>query len=333
MKIRRTLRLLSVMALGLAALISLPAQAKETLRIATLVPKKSSWGKVVRTWQKAIATKTDGNLELDVYYNGVQGMEDSMVAKMKSGQLDGGLLSSAGLSTIYRDIMVLQFPGMIRDWATLDRVRKAMDAELRQHFKAAGFTLLAWSDVGLVREFSHGFEPRRPSDIKGQHPLVWRNDPITPTLYGTIGAVVPVPLSPGEVLPALRTGKVDYLLAPAIAAEQLQWTPYLDYVTNHITTCAIGGTIVRNERLERLPADLRQALLDLNDKMASAQADLVRKDDVASFQRLAKSTKLVTLTPAEHAEWQKVMNEALRRLTQGTFPAASVDRVKKLVSG
>jgi TRAP-type transport system periplasmic protein len=330
---RRFKSLLASLALGASLLASPLAEAAQTLRVATLVPKNSSWGKVYRTWQKAVKTKTDGNLEIDVFYNGVQGMEDSMVAKMKSGQLDGALLSSAGLSTIYRDIMVLQLPDMIRDWATLDKVRKAMDADLKQGFAGAGFTLLAWSDVGLVREFSKGFEPRRPQDIKGKRPLVWRNDLITPTLYGLIGTVVPVPLSPGEVLPALRTGKVDYILAPALAAEQLQWGPYLDYVTNHIVTCAIGGTVVKTDKLDKLPADVRQTFFGLNEKMASTQAARVRKDDAASFERLSKTTKLVQLTPDELGAWQSVMKEAVKKLGQGTFPAASIEKVRKLAGG
>jgi len=318
--------LFSFLSLALAA----PAQAGQTLRIATLVPKNSSWGKVFRTWQKAVKAKTQGEIELDVFYNGVSGMEDNMVGKMKSGQLDGALLSSAGLSNIYRDIMVLQLPGMIRDWPTLDKVRKAMDADLRQGFGAAGFTLLAWSDVGLVREFSRGFEARRPGDVKGKRPLVWRSDPITPVLYATIGSVVPIPLSPAEVLPALRTGNVDYLLAPALAAEQLQWTPYLDYMSSHVTAVAIGGTVLRSDKLERMPADLRETFASLNEKMAKMQASRVRSDDEASYQRLSKSSKVVSLTPAELAAWQAVMKEAVRRLSQGTFPADKIEKVKKL---
>src|SRR5215208_48619 len=152
MKTRHT-SLLSFLVLCVALLFAAEVHAGQTLRVATLVPKNSSWGKVFRTWQKAVKAKTNGELEIDVFYNGVAGMEDNMVGKMKSGQLDGALLSSAGLSTIYRDVMVLQLPGMICDWSTLDKVRKAMDADLRQGFGAAGFTLLAWSDVGLVREF------------------------------------------------------------------------------------------------------------------------------------------------------------------------------------
>jgi TRAP-type C4-dicarboxylate transport system substrate-binding protein len=253
-----------------------------------------------------------------------------MVAKMRTGQLDGAFLSSAGLSTIYRDVMVLQLPGMIQDWRTLDRVRSALDSTLRNGFAAAGFSLLGWSDVGHVREFSRGFVARRPDDIKGHRPLVWRNDPITPTLYATIGGVVPSPLSPGEVLPALRTGKVDYLLAPAVAAEQLQWTPYLDYVTSDVTACAIGGTVLKTSQLDALPPDLRTTFSELSVKMARAQMARVRKDDAASFERVSRISKVVTLSPSDRAAWNVVWQKAVKRLTQGTFPKPLVEEVAKI---
>jgi TRAP-type C4-dicarboxylate transport system substrate-binding protein len=227
----------------------------------------------------------------------------------------------------------MQLPGMIGDWATLDRARKALDGDVRSGLASAGFTLLAWSDVGLVHEFSRGFEPRRPEDIKKRRPMVWRTDLVTPVLYSSIGTVVPVPLSLGEVLPALRTGKVDSLRAPAIAAEQLQWMPHLEYVTSHVVAAAVGGTVLKTSKLEALPADLKSALLELSTKMGEAQAKQVRKDDADSFKRATKSTKVVTLTPAERAAWDKVYKDTIRRLGQGTFSQALIDKVSKLAGG
>lgn len=326
--------LTSALALGVASFTAAPpASAETSLRIAMLAPKNSAWGKIFKVWQTAVKKRTDEKLSLEIYYNAVQGMEDSMVGKMKSGQLDGAMLSSAGLALIDRSVMAMQLPGMISDWNTLDRARKAIDGDVRQGLAANGFTLLAWSDVGLVHEFSRGFEPRTPEDIKKRRPLVWRNDLITPVLYSSIGKVVPIPLSPAEVLPALRTGRVDYLMAPAIAAEQLQWTPHLEFVTSHVVAAAVGGTVIKTSRLEALPADLKAALLESSIKMGEAQAKQVRKDDADGFKRITKTTRIVTLTPAERAAWDTVYKDTIRRLGQGTFSQALIDKVSKLSGG
>jgi TRAP-type transport system periplasmic protein len=325
--------LTSALALGAASFAVAPNASAETLRIAMLAPKNSAWGRIFKVWQSAVKKRTDDKLALEIYYNGVQGMEDGMVGKMKSGQLDGAMLSSAGLGLIDRNVMTLQLPGMFTDWATLDRARKALDGDVRQGLASNGFSLLAWSDVGLVHEFSHGFEPRRPEDIKKRRPLVWRSDLITPVLYSSIGTVVPIPLSVAEVLPALRTGKIDYLMAPAIAAEQLQWMPHLEYVTSHVVTAAIGGTVIKTSKLDSLPADLKAALLESSVKMGEAQARQVRKDDADGFKRITKTTRIVTLTPAERAAWDKVYKDTIRRLGQGTFSQALIDKVSKLAAG
>ena len=323
----------SALALGAASLAVAPSASAETLRIAMLAPKNSAWGKIFKVWQTAVKKRTNDKLSLEIYYNAVQGMEDSMVGKMKSGQLDGAMLSSAGLALIDRSVMAMQLPGMIDDWSTLDRARKALDGDVRQGLQSNGFTLLAWSDVGLVHEFSRGFEPRRPEDIKKRRPLVWRSDMITPVLFSSIGTVVPIPLSPAEVLPALRTGKVDYLMAPAIAAEQLQWTPHLEYVTSHVVAAAVGGTVIKSSKLDARPADLKAALVESSVKMGEAQARQVRKDDAEGFKRITKTTKIVTLTPAEHAAWDKVYKDTIKRLGQGTFSQTLIDKVTKLTTG
>src|SRR5215204_76419 len=201
-----------IAAVSLAATITLgappDAAAQTKLRIATLAPKNSAWGKVFKVWGKAIEQKSDGKLQADIFYNAVQGDEGAMVAKMKTGQLDGAALTSVGLSLIYRDVMVLQLPGVVDSWAVLDKVRDEMKGDLEKGFEAQGFKVSSWGDVGLVRQMSKGFAIRRPNDMKGKMPAVWRNEPMGPIVYAAIGGMVPVPVSVPELLPALRSGKV-----------------------------------------------------------------------------------------------------------------------------
>src|SRR5262249_10871472 len=97
----------------------------ESVNIGTLGPPESPWGQVFKTWQKAIRERTklpegqktaDGKshaLDLVFFWNGQQGDEGAMVAKMKSGQLDGAAITAVGLSQIHRPILALQIPGML----------------------------------------------------------------------------------------------------------------------------------------------------------------------------------------------------------------------------
>jgi TRAP-type transport system periplasmic protein len=319
-------------ALGLVVLTPSEASAQTKLRIATLAPKNSAWGKVFKVWAKAVDQKSGGKLQLDIYYNAVQGNEDSMVGKMKTGQLDGAALTSVGLSRIYKDVLVLQLPGVVDSWAMLDKVRGDLAPDLEKSFDAEGFKVVGWGDVGLVRQMSKGFAIRKPGDMKGKHPIVWRNEPMGPTVYSVIGGVVPVPMSPTEVLPALRSGKVDVINAPALAAEQLQWTPYLDHVGTNVTVCAVGGTVFRKKALDDLPADGKAIFFEIQEKMGRNNSLRVRKLDDEAFTRISSKMKKVELTAAEKSEWEKVLRESVKRLGQGTFNKGLIDRVLK-VSG
>lgn len=325
-------RALALLTTLTALFVAAPAAAKpeHKLRVATLAPKNSAWGKVFKVWQKAVDQKSKGRLELEVFYNAVQGNEDSMVGKMKTGQLDGAALTSVGLSRIHKDVLVLQLPGVVDSWSALDKVRAAVGPELEARFAKEGFRILSWGDVGLVRQMSKGYAVRRPSDVKGHRPAVWRNEPMGPAIYSKIGGVVPVPVSPVEVLPALRAGKLDLVNAPALAAEQLQWTPYLDHVSSTVSVCAIGGSVFRKKALDDLPADLREMFMDMQERMNKSNSKRIRKLDEKAYDRLKKKMKVVDLSDADREEWKKVLVPVVKQLSHGTFDKELVQKVLKI---
>lgn len=304
--------------------------APAKLRISTLAPKNSSWGKIFTVWEKAVAQKSNGKLELEIYYNGVQGMEDSMVAKIKTGQLDGAALTALGLSKINRNVLCMTLPWLINSWDKLDKVRPQIAPELEKGFDSAGFDLLGWGDVGLVYGFAKGFAVRRPTDIRGHRPLVWRNEPVGPIVFSLIGQITPVPLSATEVLPALRAGTIDMISAPALAAEQLQWVPHLDHVSNQAVVAAVGGTVFRKQSLEALPADMREMFLDMQKRVGKNQNEKIRTLDKEAYERIKARMKVVNITPEDRKVWEDVVRKTLKRLAQGTFPRDLMVKVAKL---
>jgi hypothetical protein len=154
--------------------------ADSTLKIGTVFPKSSPWGKVLETWVKAVNQKSGGRMTLQVFYNGIQGDEDALVAKIKSGQLSGALVTGVGLGKVYKPILALQMPGLFSSWAKLDKARDAMKAEFEKGASDAGFSLAGWGDVGLVRLLSKGFVLKQPDDLKGKKPFYLRADAINP---------------------------------------------------------------------------------------------------------------------------------------------------------
>src|SRR5262249_16742231 len=154
-----------------ALLFSVSSEAATTLRIATLAPKESPWGKVFRAWSEAIHEKTKGSVEATWLWNGVAGPERSVVGKMRTGQLGGAALTATGLANVYKPIVALQMPGAFDTWAELDKARTALRPEFDAHLVEAGFVVVGWGDVGRARTFSKGFEVRLPPDLRGHTPV------------------------------------------------------------------------------------------------------------------------------------------------------------------
>jgi TRAP-type C4-dicarboxylate transport system substrate-binding protein len=306
------------------------AHAVQTLRFATIAPKASTWGKVLSAWEKAVRERTQGEIDLTVFYNGVQGDERAFVSKMRVGQLDGASLSAVGLSNVYRDVMVLQLPGVTNSWPLADLVRTLLADPIEQGFRAQGFDVLSWGDIGLVYQMTKGVEVRNPLDLRGKRPMVFRNEPMAPLFFSLVGQVVPVPLDVTEVLPALQAGTVNVVGAPALVAEQLQWTPYLDHINDQVIVAAIGATLIRSDRLERIPGDLRSVLWDTQRRAAKVQADRIRSLDAEAKRRLMAKMTVVRPSDDDKVEWYRIFLKAVKRLRNGILSKELVDRVLEI---
>jgi len=322
------LHVLLTLSLAITLLVApSPVRAGETLKIGTLAPAQSPWGRVFSVWKKAVKKKTKGKLDLQFFWNGQQGDEGAMIGKIKAGQLDAAAVSAIGMSKVYKPILALQTPGLFRDWASLDRAREALRPEFEKGIRDAGFEVFGWGDIGKLRVMSKGFAVRVPSDLKGKLPLSWRDDSIGPVVYQTLG-VTPVPLNVPEVLPALNTGKINVLSAPALAAEQLQWASRLDHVGSEASVMAIGSMVWSKGRVDALPGDLRTILTRTGALAGKALSLRIRQLDDEAYGRLSQKMTVVTLTDAERAKWKAVFEKAGKRLSQGTF---SPELMKRLV--
>lgn len=329
MRRKAVIQLLSALTILAGVGLSQEATAAEhTIKIGTLAPKSSPWGKVFETWVKAVSEKSGGRLEITIFYNGSQGDEKAMVGKMKAGQLDAAAITSVGLSAIYKPFLALQMPGLFSSWAQLDKARESMKGDFDKGAADAGFTILGSGDVGRAYVMSKGFELRTPDNLKNQKPYKWRDDESSGAVFQVIGGVTPVPLSIPELLPQLNTGAVNVVIAPALAAEQLQWSSKLDHISSEPVGFAIGALVSSSKKLDSLPADLKTILVDTGKVAAGALTSRIRAEDDAAYGRLKGKMTVVTLTSSERDQWKSIFKQTRQRLGQGTFSADLVARLE-----
>ncbi len=315
--------------LAIAIVLGTPglAQAKTTLKMATLAPSRSPWGKVFRTWSKAVTQKTNGEVVIDWLWNGAGGEEHGVVGKIKSGNLAGGAITSIGMAAIDRRFIALESHGVFKSWAELDAAREKLvkdivsDQAVKSKFYIPGF-----GDVGIGHLMSRGFLPKVPADLRGHHLAMEPEDVITAKILEAIGGVSGVSTPVTEFLPKLNAGAIDAIDAPALAAEQLQWVPHLDNINTASTYFAVGAVVMSEKALERLSSDQRETVRATGVQAAQALTARIRKADAESYERLKKKLTVHESTAAENQEWKAVYDKACEKL-KATLPGGAMTTI------
>ena len=294
-------------------------------KIGTLAPPDSPWGQVFKVWKRAVGERSGGSVELQFFWNGQQGDDRAMVGKIRTGQLDGATLAAAGLGEIDRQVLVLQLPGLFREWNKLDAARSDMHAGFEAAFERQGFKVLGWGDVGRAHSMSKGFQVHVPADLKHRHTFFLPGDPIAPIVFSLIGDVTPRQVSVPEILAGLTAGSIDVLTAPPLAAEQLQWASRLDTLGDDVAGIGIGALVFSSARYQSAPADAKAVIAETGRVAGEALTRRIRAEDDAAFVRLQARMTHYSLSPAERAEWEKLFVETGKRLRGAVFDAQIFD--------
>jgi TRAP-type transport system periplasmic protein len=308
-----------------------PAAAEEEVKLGTLAPADSAWGKVFRAWAKAVADESNGAVKLTWYFNGTQGDEVAMVGKMRSKQIDGGAFTTTGLSQIYPHITALEMPGLFPTWAKLDAVREKTRGRFEKEFGSQGFVILGTGDVGMAHIMSRGGAVRTPDDLKKFHPFYISGDAIGQKFLETVGVPSPRSLSVPAILPAISSraeGAVDVINVPPIAAEQLQWSAHVDFINTMPSGIGIGALVMNKDRFDGLPADARGVIERTGKNTGKLLTERIRGIDDAAFNRMKTNKTAVDLNDAEKQAWQDTFKKVRNSLkSEGKIKAEVFDEV------
>ncbi len=311
--------------------IASAAEAGTTLKIGTLAPQDSPWGKEFKKWAAAVSNDTGGELTLDIAWNGQAGDEVLMVQKIRSGQLDAAAVTAIGLAqTGVTDVLLFQMPGLFANWGKLDAARNAMKGDFDQQFQSKGFVVLGWGDVGAAKTMSVGFEIHHPADLQGKGNYFLAGDPIVPKLFATIGGINARQVTVPEILPNLTNGSIQVLSVPPIAAEQLQWASRVTHINTMTTAFGIGAIIASTPKIQGLPPNLKDVLTKRGAEAADRLTKSIRNIDAQAFGRLKASKTAYEPNDAEKAEWKDLFAKVRGQLRGSVFSPPMFDKVTQL---
>ena len=320
------------LALGLLTwgLVPGPAAAQPVLvKMATLVPDGSSWHLILKETAEKWKTLSGGKVVVRLYAGGVAGDDPDVVRKMRLGTLNAGVLTAVGMAEIDRSVYALGVPLMYSSYEEVYAVLEQMRPRLEANLEAKGFVVLNWADGGWVHFFAQ--KPvATPDDLKAMKLFSWNGDSQSLDIWRSAG-FNPVPLPATELATALQTGLVTALGSPPQVAVISQYYTHARNMTDLPWQLLLGATIINKSTWEKIPADLRPALLEAAREAGKRLQDEIRKSGDRDVEAMKKrGLNVVRVDPKTRELWQKTA-ESLYPKVRGTLvPADAFDEAMRL---
>ena len=324
-----------ILGLSLLALLFLilPAHGMEkgvVIKLGTLAPEGSSWMKTFNTINTEVMKKTGNTVQFRIYPGGVLGDEMDMLRKLKIGQIQAVALTSAGLSTLFKEMDVLQIPFLFQTYEEVDAVLKRMDSFFRKGFDDNGYVLLGWSEAGFVYLMST-VPVASVVELRKAKVWIWEDSPQSKAIFDEAG-VKAIPLTVPDVLVGLQTGLVEVIYAPPTAAISLQWFTKVKYLTDVPLIYLAGGVIVKKDIFKQIPQTSQNFIMESFQQQLDQLKIITRNENRDAIKVLVKNgIKIIPSSKNQIDEYKRLSNKAIGHISGQTFSKKVLDEVTSLL--
>jgi TRAP-type C4-dicarboxylate transport system substrate-binding protein len=308
----------------------LGAEKSLLIKMGTLAPDGSSWMKTFTTLNTEVMKKTENKVQFRIYPGGVLGDEMDMLRKLKIGQIQGVALTSAGLSSLFKEMDVLQIPFLFQSYEEVDIVLKKMDSFFRRGFEENGYVLLGWSEAGFIYLMST-LPISSVADLRKAKVWIWEESPMSKAIFDE-ARVSAIPLSIPDVLVGLQTGLVEVVYVPPTGAISLQWFTRIKYMTDVPLVYLAGGIVVKKEIFRQIPQPFQGLLLDSFQTHLEQLKGVTRSENREAVKVMMKQgVKVINSSQNQIDEFRKLSNSALPRIMGPTFSKKVYEEVVSLL--
>jgi TRAP-type transport system periplasmic protein len=318
--------LVSLMVIPLAS----GAEKAIVIKMGTLAPEGSSWMKTLKTLNAEIMKKTGDRVQLKVYPGGVLGDETDMLRKMQIGQIQSAALTSASLSSLFKEMDVLQVPFLFQKYEEVDHILTSMDSYFRKGFEEHGYVLFGWSEVGFFYLMST-VPISSVADLKKAKVWIWEDSPMAKAILDEAG-VKAIPLSIPDVLVGLQTGIVEVVYAPPSTAISLQWFTKVKYMTDVPLGYLAGGVVIKKETFKQIPQPFQNPVLESFRHHLDQLKGVTRNENREAIKVMTKQgVKIVTSSKEQIDEYKRLSSKAMGHIKGETFSKKTWEEISSLL--
>jgi TRAP-type C4-dicarboxylate transport system substrate-binding protein len=157
--------------------------------------------------------------------------------------------------------------------------------------------------------------------------FTWNGDPGAEAAWKAAG-FHPVVLSSTDLVPSLTSGMINVISQSPLYAYTTNLYSRANNMLDLHWGFLTGATVVRKDTWEKIPADMRQKVLEIAEDYGKKTRDDIRKQNEDAIQQMKKRGLHVN-QPASIQEWQKAAEAANEVVRGKVVPAEIFDEVKK----
>lgn len=308
------------MLLGIAAVFLFVTAAcadMVELRLASTTMLGSLQQRVQERAAQEMREQSGGRVSLRYLEASTQGDERDLVRRIKTGQLDGAVLSSTGLALIDESIRVLSLPLLFKSAEEADYVAEKFWPHLQRTFEKKGFKLGARGEIGWNHLLSRN-RIETYADLSGQKLAQISDDALLGMLFRKLRLSV-VPLGYSEIDPSLTSGRINACYGVPLEAVAMHWYSKVRFMSALPLSYDVNATVIAMNAFGRLTTNDQRLFSYIDHASQTKQRTLSRRgnDDAREFM----ARRGITLLPVSPALAAEITNKAqeLHNELEGKF--------------
>lgn len=318
-----------IVALGLTLIFAAGmASAATQIKIATLVPKATSWGSKIEQGRAEIKQRTEGRVILKIYYGGIQGHAAKVKQKIRIGQLHGGDFTPTDFQDKLPNLNLYGLPFVFESVEEVNYVRKHMDGLLAEGFAEQGYVTFGFAgDFAIILSNT---PVRGLADLRGRKVWLPEGDDISDRALKKL-RLVPNSKPISDVMTGLKTGLFDVVAIPPAAAVALQWHTAVKYFTDMPVIYAMQFMAIQQKTFDKLGAADQEIVREVLTRVYS-EINLQAPIDAANAKEALANSGVISVEPdkGEFEQIQKVMAENNRDMAkQGMFSLELLETMQR----
>ena len=300
------------------------AGEKFLLRFGHTLTEADLFHKGYLEWAKAVAEKTNGNLQIEVYANSQLGIEEDVLEQIRQGANIGWQTDFARAGSYIREMGVLNCPYFLEN---PDEVKKCLSSP----------TILGWCNT-LASQF--GLRPLTFTFIQGYRNVYSNKEARNPTEMRSMSirtanaaswvesirslGATPVALNYGDIYNGIQTKVVDGCELPYNAALNLKIQEVCKFImeTKHIYQLQL--LVVSETWFKKLPENYQKILVDEITQVGfKISAELEAAHEKSKQEMIKAGMKLISYSDLDI--------DAFRKSSQSAYDVLKLTEARKAV--